>query len=399
MRILYVARGLSLFGNYLQFTALPLWILATTGSPAATGLGFTVEVLPVVLLAPIVGYLVDRYDRRTVLAVGEGLSAVATAALIAATSSHLLPAVYGVMFVLRAFDAFATPAATAILRAQVPATSLPRAIGTIEGLFGFVVTVGPIIGTLFSARFGIQALLAMNLATFVVSSALTSVLLPRCPGSPTASRAMLAVPEALRTVVGDRELRAPAFGEIAYFLFFAGITSVALAVAHQGVGSDLTGLYTSGIGVGWLLGSLVVVRRFGSHTRPLLTVGFGGCAVGGLAIAFVVGADPVGCFLGGAVCGLTNVMVVTTVSTVYAKRVPVDRMGRVVAVRRAWMNLALVISNVALSSAAAAWGLRWTAVAAGLLTAACGVGLVGRRIKSPAPAALAVAAGAGVRGG
>src|SRR4051812_12915833 len=67
---LVAAHGISLTGNVLTLIALPLFVLAETGSAAATGLTGAAATVPVVLGGAFGGALVDRlgYRRASVLA-------------------------------------------------------------------------------------------------------------------------------------------------------------------------------------------------------------------------------------------------------------------------------------------------------------------------------------------
>jgi MFS family permease len=320
----------------------------------------------VVFLAPWVGYLVDRYDRRALLIVSEALSAVAVGGLLFAVRLETLPLVYLAVAVIRIFDAFSMPAASAILRSRVPKSALPRAVATFEALFGAMITIGPIAGSLIFGTFGIQTLLIANLVSFIVSSAITAFL-PACPGTRTMTSLRAGLSEAIRMVTHNRRLRPAALTEVGYFLCFGGITTLGVIIAERSIGPDLSGLYIGGLGFGWLICSIFVVRRLGDHARALLSAGVLGCVVVGLVLWQVVPLGPVACFVGGALAGAVNVLVVSAVTIIYSERVPADAVGRVFASRRAWINLALAVSYTGLASASTALGPGATAMLAGAL--------------------------------
>ncbi|MFY1587106.1 MFS transporter [Micromonospora sp. WMMD734] len=373
--VLYAARILSLLGNYLQYVALPLWVLSVTGSAVATGLTFAIEVMPVVFLAPWVGYLVDKYDRRNLLVAAEALSAVAVGGLLLAVGNGFLPLVYLAVLVIRVFDTFAMPASTAILNSRVPKAARPRAIATLEAMFGGMMTLGPIAGSLVYGAAGIKVLLIVNLASFVVSSVLTAFL-PSCPAVGVLAGVRAALVDAVRSVAADRRLRLASLVEISYFLCCGGLTTLAVVIAEGSIGADLSGLYVGGLGFGWLVCSLFVVRRFGGHPRALLLAGAIGCCGVGVVLWQVVALHPVACVLGGMLAGAVNVLIVTATTVVYSDRVRVDAMGRVFAARRAWMNLALALSHGTLAALSTALGPGATAVVAGTAATLAGVVLL-----------------------
>ena len=373
--VLYTARTLSQLGNYLQYIALPLWVLSVTGSATATGLTFAIEVLPVVFLAPWVGYIVDRYDRRNLLVTVEALSALAVGGLLLAVGHRALPLVYLSLLVIRVFDAFSMPASTAILNARVPKPARPRAVATLEAVFGGMMTLGPIAGSLLYGQFGIKVLLVINILSFVASS-VTTAFIPSCPGSTSINGAGNALLDALRTVARDRRVRSATFVEISYFLCCGGFTTLALVIAQGSIGEDLSGLYLSGLGLGWLIGSLLLVRVFGQHPRALLLTGVLGCATVGLVLWKVIALHPAACLLGGALAGTVNVLIVSATTVVYSERVASEATGRVFAARRAWMNLALALSHTALPALAASLRPGPTAVFAGAAATLAGTGLL-----------------------
>lgn len=369
IRLLCTARALSLLGNYLQVTALPLWVLTVTGSPVATGLAFAVEILPIVLLAPWAGHFVDRFDRRTVLVTAEAASAAAVGLLLVAVTRESLPLVYAALLLVRVFDVAATPSVSAILASRTPQDQLTRIVGGFEALVGAVMTVGPVAGTLAMGAFGIEALLVANLLSFAVSSLLNSRL-PRVPGSADLGPVGAGLRAAVRLVLGDPRLRPVALAELAYFLCSGGITTLSLLIAAPGVGPDLTGLYTGGVGLGWLLCSLLVVRPHRLRPATMLVAGLIGCVPVGLLLWRVVGLNPVACFAGGVVAGSVNVLVVTAITVLFTARVPAAAVGRVFAGRRAALNLALLLSHLALPAIAQRVGAGATALVACSVTAA-----------------------------
>ena len=72
-RLLWTGQLLSSLGSWLLLIAAPYKVFELTGSPAATGFAFVAESVPAVVIGPIAGVAVDRWDRRrTMLAVTLG---------------------------------------------------------------------------------------------------------------------------------------------------------------------------------------------------------------------------------------------------------------------------------------------------------------------------------------
>ena len=59
----------SYLGNQQQFIALPLLVLALTGSVVQAGIAVSVSTIAVLVVSPIAGALVDRWDRKRTMLV------------------------------------------------------------------------------------------------------------------------------------------------------------------------------------------------------------------------------------------------------------------------------------------------------------------------------------------
>src|SRR5690242_6464371 len=62
--LLQSGQVVSSLGDQQQFIALPLLILALTGSPLQAGLAVSLNTIAVLVVSPLAGALVDRWDRK-----------------------------------------------------------------------------------------------------------------------------------------------------------------------------------------------------------------------------------------------------------------------------------------------------------------------------------------------
>ncbi|MDT7783926.1 MAG: hypothetical protein QOF58_2345, partial [Pseudonocardiales bacterium] len=90
---LWAGRAVSLLGSWLLVVAVPAHMYAITGSVFATGATLAAEYLPVLLLGPLAGVLVDRWDRRQVMIAADLFRATAVTTLLIGTPTAIYVAV------------------------------------------------------------------------------------------------------------------------------------------------------------------------------------------------------------------------------------------------------------------------------------------------------------------
>src|SRR5215469_16289544 len=116
-RRLWAARTVSQWGDIAQFTAVALLVFHLTGSGVGVSGVVIAEIVPVLLLAPLAGPLVDRLPRVTVM-VAADLARMVLAAALALWHGDIA-VVYAVSFGLSAGAVFFNPAAGALLPSLV----------------------------------------------------------------------------------------------------------------------------------------------------------------------------------------------------------------------------------------------------------------------------------------
>src|SRR5262249_33451797 len=98
-RRLWVAGLISDSGDWLLLVSLPILVYELTGSALRTSFAFLIELVPAVLLAPVSGYLADRWNRRRLLVTVALAQAVALLPLLTVHDRRDLPVLYAVIAV------------------------------------------------------------------------------------------------------------------------------------------------------------------------------------------------------------------------------------------------------------------------------------------------------------
>lgn len=81
-RLLLTGQLLSSTRNWLLLVAAPFFVFRLTGSTMATGLSMAAETVPAILLGPVAGVFVDRWDRRWTMIATDALRAGAVLLLL-----------------------------------------------------------------------------------------------------------------------------------------------------------------------------------------------------------------------------------------------------------------------------------------------------------------------------
>lgn len=212
------------------------------------------EILPVLLLGPVAGTLVDRLPRIAVMVGADLWRAGLAIALIFVAGD--IAAVYVIAFGLSVGAVLFNPAAQSVLPAVVEDDQL---IAANSGIWTAAVlsqiALAPIAGVTYTAL-GPGPAFAANGASFLVSAAVLAGLRPGAAVTGTARRGWVAdAVDGIRFLAGDRVLRALALGQLLAALS-AGATNallVVLAREHLRLEPAGYGLLLGAIGVGAVL--------------------------------------------------------------------------------------------------------------------------------------------------
>ena len=89
--IIWIGQAISLFGSQLVQFALIWWLTDTSNSATVLAAASMMEILPRVFISPLAGALVDRWDRRKVMLVADGLIALAIVVLAILYAFDVVP--------------------------------------------------------------------------------------------------------------------------------------------------------------------------------------------------------------------------------------------------------------------------------------------------------------------
>jgi MFS family permease len=319
-RKLWVGSLLSLLGDGATWTALA-WLALGAGGTKALGVIGICYTLPVMVGGAVVGPLLDRFSRRTLLVadnVVRGL-VVASVPVAAAVGEAPLGMLYAVAAVYGLFKIVPLGVVPAVVPDLVPADKLQPAAALETVGYGVAGLAGPALGGLLIPVIGGEGVLAIDAVSYGLFALLVLSMTARLPRpEPVVAELVVAAPLVAEPVVAVPAVAAPAgTGPVRTAPAGAGPAAAGPAGAGQvGAGSGapavaaghgwmpairlLTGdrvlvsITLSFLAFNFVFGMLTVTSpwlvkfEFGDHPQLL-----------GLLLATLSGAELVGSFAGG----------------------------------------------------------------------------------------------------
>ncbi|MFI6480351.1 MFS transporter [Nonomuraea sp. NPDC050663] len=263
-QLLWIGSAVSQLGVELTKLAMPLLVLALTGSPGLAGLVTGAKVAATVLVQLPAGVWVDRWDRRRTLITAQALQLVNAVLLAVLVMTGLLEAwqflVFGIID--GACQAFTEPARTTAIRAIVPPEQLGTAYAQEESRNHAARLVGPPLGGLL---YGIARAVPFVLDAVTYLVALICTVMAKVPRRP----AVAAPPQRMHRALGEsfawlwrrRGLReATLLVNALNLLGSAFMIPLIVLVTERGGDARVTGAVMAGIGIGGLAGALLSAR-------------------------------------------------------------------------------------------------------------------------------------------
>jgi len=363
------ARVLASMSFQMLAVAMGWHVYALTKSAFSLGLVGLSQFLPMFLLTLVVGHVADRYDRRRIAAVCQGVECAAALAFACGTFGGWLsaPVIYALAACVGAARAFESPAISSLLPAVVPRAQLPKATAWSTSAGQTAQIVGPALGGLLYGVGAGPAYLVCALS-FAVAAMLSSAI-------PLQARPAVRAPVTLASVFsGIAFIRSQPviLGALSLDLFavlFGGATALLPVFARDilHAGPFALGLLRSASAVGALSGS-IWLAHFPLRRRPGLAM-FGGVIVFGCAtIAFGLSHNIAVSLVALAVLGASDVVSVVVRTSLVQLRTPEDTLGRVSAVNSLFIGTSNQLGEFESGLTAGWWGAQPAVLVGGLAT-------------------------------
>lgn len=168
---IWTGQAFSLLGSMLVSFSLVWYLTKTTGSATVLATASLVGLLPQVLLGPLSGTLVDRWNRRLVMMVADSFIALVTALLAVLFWSGRVEIwhIYTLMALRSIAGSFHWPAMQASTTLMVPDEHLARIQGLNQMLQGLMNILSAPLGALLLEVLPLQGVLAIDVVTAMMA--------------------------------------------------------------------------------------------------------------------------------------------------------------------------------------------------------------------------------------
>jgi len=381
---IWTGQSFSILGSMLVQFSLIWWLTQQTGSATVLATASLVGLLPGVFLGPFAGALVDRWNRRLVMIVADGVVALATLVLIGLFWAGIVQIwhIYIALLVRSLGGTFHWPAMQASTSLMVPDEHLSRIAGINQALGGAINIIGPPLGALLLGVIPLHAVLSIDVVTAAIAILpLLFVAIPqpvqRVTTPVTPLNLLRDVREGFRYMVSWPGLMA--IGIMATLInFLLSPTSALiplLVTKHFHGGVWHLGWVESASGVGVVVGGLLL-GVWGGFRRKIYTSLLGVTGIG-IGVLFI-GLAPAPAFwmaiTGTFIAGFMNPIANGPLFALMQSRVAPEMQGRVFTLLGSVASAMTPLSMICAGPIADALGIQVWYYVGGLITLMMGIG-------------------------
>lgn len=274
-RLFFAGQLVSLTGTWMQSTAQQWLVYRLTGSPLKLGAVMFASTLPVMLLSLPAGVVVDRVDKRRLLAGLQAVQMILAAILAALVLTHRVTFTHVIVLaaLLGLANTFDMPTRQAFTFEMVGRDDLRNAIALNSSMFNGARLFGPALAGVIVASFGEGPAILLNAVSFLaVIAALMAMRLPPRPEPPERKHPWDEMKEGVSYILRDREVLGIGVMASLSSIFGFSFTTLVPVIARERLGLDAGGfgMLVSALGLGALLGALSLAALGDASRRSLL---------------------------------------------------------------------------------------------------------------------------------
>ncbi len=353
--LFWFGQSLSEIGTRLTGFGLSIWVYQNTHAVTQLSLVIFFTTLPGILITPLVGALVDRWNRRVTIIISDIIAALITLTLALLLLTHNLQLwhTYITAFLTSLCGSFQMTAKSAAIPMMVKSNQIGRA----NGLTQFSTAVGqltaPILAGILIAKLQLQSLLFMDFSTYVI--ALFTLLFIKIPQLESSNKSGKGIATILDEIlagwenISSRPFLVLLLAFMTIHFFVSGMTTVLIDPLILSFSSATTfGNVMAVAGFGMVLGSLFMsIWGGGKSSIPTLFI-FSALNGIGLIIAGIKPFIPTIAF-GISLSFFTLPIILGTNFTLWQTSVHPKLQGRVLSLFYTVAGLGLCIGNLSAS--------------------------------------------------
>jgi MFS family permease len=169
-RLLFIGQAISQLGDWFNSVAVFALLLDLTGSATAVAWMMIVQFLPMAIVGPFAGVVVDRVDRRRLMIGADLVRGVLILGLLLVRRPEQVWLAYVVMALAVSASAFFEPARTATIPNITSADELMPANALSSATWSAMLAIGASVGGLITALSGREWAFVLNAGSFFVSA-------------------------------------------------------------------------------------------------------------------------------------------------------------------------------------------------------------------------------------
>ncbi len=330
VRWISLAHVQSRIGDFMYSVALIAVVFVRTHSPVDVTITAVAIRLPLVVLPPFAGLLVDRVERRQLMLSLDGLRClvmVVIAGLVAAKAPIAL--VVAAAAVVAALSTAYGPAEVALTAAVVPEDDLGAANAMRGAIESLAIVAGPALGALVLIVGSPTVAIAVDAVTFAVSAACLSRVARGARPEPATRERGGQLLAGFRALGSDGGLAVVTLALVACCLGVGAANVLFLVVSAERLGTGTHGLgyLLAAAGVGGLIATALADRLSGLRRMAIVVAGL--LAVSGTALGMLaVVTDQVAAYLVIAIWGGAYLLLEVLSTTLLQRCVDAGVLGR-----------------------------------------------------------------------
>lgn len=347
--IVWIGQIVSVLASSMSQFALTIFMFNETGSALAMGTMQVFFITPFLLISPLAGVWVDRYDRKMMMMVSDVGAGIATIIILILQALGILEYwhLYGAAIIYGLGMSFQWPAYSAAISTMIPKEQLGRANGMMSLIEAGPQVVAPVLAGALLPIIQMTGVLLLDVVTFLF--AIGALMLVHIPQPVRSEEGVKSQSEGIlhEAMYGFKYIfsRPSLLGLQMIFFFgnlFSGIGFTVLApmiLTRAGGDSLVFGTVQSAGAIAAVVGG-VLMSAWGGFKRRVHGVLIGWILSGiGMAIVGFTGGLPVW-IVGIAVSAIVGALVNASNQAIWQSKIAPDLQGRVFSARRliAWLT-------------------------------------------------------------